>query len=154
MSEQNNLTPDMNDNDKTQRRLERLQSTLNRACKNVPFHRNRIREAGLSDFTGLGDIEKLPFMDRTHLATHYPYGLFAVPLRDIVRIHTAPGSGTSPSISGYTKTDLMIWKKNGCRCLCRSQCNGQGYYPDPSAPPALPTGQGIIKTAERPLGPA
>ena len=111
MSEQINMTADMDDNDKAQRQLERLQATLNRACKNVPFHRNRIREAGLSDITGLEDIEKLPFMDRTHLATHYPYGLFAVPLRDIVRIHTAPGSGTSPSISGYTKTDLMIWKK-------------------------------------------
>lgn len=111
MSEQINMTADMDDNDKAQRQLERLQATLNRACKNVPFHRNRIREAGLSDITGLEDIVKLPFMDRTHLATHYPYGLFAVPLRDIVRIHTAPGSGTSPSISGYTKTDLMIWKK-------------------------------------------
>lgn len=111
MSEQIDMTTDMDDNDKAQRQLERLQATLNRACKNVPFHRNRIQEAGLSDITGLKDIEKLPFMDRTHLATHYPYGLFAVPLRDIVRIHTAPGSGASPSISGYTKTDLMIWKK-------------------------------------------
>lgn len=111
MSEQINMTADMNGNDKAQRQLERLQATLNRACKNVPFHRNRIQEAGLSDITELKDIEKLPFMDRTHLATHYPYGLFAVPLRDIVRIHTAPGSGASPSISGYTKTDLMIWKK-------------------------------------------
>lgn len=111
MSEQINKTADMEDNDKAQLQLERLQATLNRACKNVPFHRNRIQEAGLSDITELKDIEKLPFMDRTHLATHYPYGLFAVPLRDIVRIHTAPGSGTSPSISGYTKTDLMIWRK-------------------------------------------
>ena len=111
MSEQINKTADMEDNDKAQLQLERLQATLNRACKNVPFHRNRIQEAGLSDITELKDIENLPFMDRTHLATHYPYGLFAVPLRDIVRIHTAPGSGTSPSISGYTKTDLMIWRK-------------------------------------------
>lgn len=111
MSEQIIKTANMDDNDKAQRQLERLQATLNRACKNVPFHRNRIQEAGLSDITRLEDIEKLPFMDRTHLATHYPYGLFAVPLRDIVRIHTAPGSGASPSISGYTKTDLMIWKK-------------------------------------------
>lgn len=111
MSEQMNITADMDDNDKAQRQLERLQATLNRACKNVPFHRNRIQEAGLADITALADIEKLPFMDRAHLATHYPYGLFAVPLRDIVRIHTAPGSGTSPSISGYTKADLVIWKK-------------------------------------------
>lgn len=102
---------DKDNNDKEQLQLERLQTTLNRACKNVPFHRNRIQEAGLSDITGLKDIENLPFMDRTHLTTHYPYGLFAVPLRDIVRIHTAPGSGTTPSISGYTEADLVIWKK-------------------------------------------
>lgn len=120
MSEQINMTAEMDDDDKAQRQLERLQSTLNRACKNVPFHRNRIQEADLSDITGLEDIEKLPFMDRTHLATHYPYGLFAVPLRDIVRIHTAPGSGISPSISGYTKTDLMIWKKMVARAYAQA----------------------------------
>ncbi|GAB6143085.1 phenylacetate--CoA ligase family protein [Desulfocicer niacini] len=99
--------------EKDQLKLERLQSTLNRACKNVPFHRNRFLELNIlpQDIVSLKDLEKLPFMDRTHLGTHYPYGLFAVPLRDIVRIHTAPGTGASPSISGYTRTDLLIWKK-------------------------------------------
>lgn len=99
--------------EKDQLKLERLQSTLNRAYKNVPFHRNRLLEQNLlpEDIVSLKDIERLPFMDRTHLGTHYPYGLFAVPLRDIVRIHTAPGTGTSPSISGYTRADLLIWKK-------------------------------------------
>ena len=98
-------------NDLKQLQLERLQTTLNRACKNVPFHCNRIQEPGLADITRLEGLANLPFMGRTDLATHYPYGLFAVPLRDIVRIHTAPGSGASPSISGYTKADLVIWKK-------------------------------------------
>ncbi len=99
--------------EKEQLKLERLQSTLNRACKNVPFHRNRLLELNIlpQDIVSLKDLEKLPFMDRTHLGTHYPYGLFAVPLRDIVRIHTAPGTGASPSISGYTRADLLIWKK-------------------------------------------
>lgn len=105
--------------EKEQLKLERLQSTLNRAYKNVPFHRNRFLERELSpqDIISLKDIEKLPFMERGHLATHYPYGLFAVPLRDIVRIHTAPGTGDSPSISGYTKADLLIWKKLVARSL-------------------------------------
>lgn len=105
--------------EKEQLKLERLQSTLNRAFKNVPFHRNRFLERQLSpqDIVSLNDIEKLPFMDRAHLATHYPYGLFAVPLRDIVRIHTAPGTGDRPSISGYTKADLLIWKKLVARSL-------------------------------------
>ncbi len=105
--------------EKEQLKLERLQSTLNRAYKNVPFHRNRFLERQLSpqDIASLTDIEKLPFMKRADLSTHYPYGLFAVPLRDIVRIHTAPGTGDSPSISGYTKADLLIWKKLVARSL-------------------------------------
>jgi len=105
--------------DKNQLKLERLQSTLNRACKNVPFHRNRLIESRLlpENIVSLTDLERLPFMERSHLGIHYPYGLFAVPLRDIVRIHTAPGTGTNPSISGYTKTDLMIWQKLVARSL-------------------------------------
>ena len=110
---------DMTREEKDQLKLERLQSTLNRAYKNVPFHRNRFTERSLlpEDIISLKDLEKLPFMDRSHLGTHYPYGLFAVPLRDIVRIHTAPGTGTRPCISGYTRTDLLIWKKLVARSL-------------------------------------
>ena len=105
--------------EKDQLKLERLQSTLNRAFKNVPFHRKRFLEKNLSpqDIISLSDVDHLPFMNRSHLGTHYPYGLFAVPLRDIVRIHTAPGTGNRPSISGYTKTDLLIWKKLVARSL-------------------------------------
>jgi phenylacetate-CoA ligase len=105
--------------EKEQLKLERLQSTLNRAYKNVPFHRNRFLANELSpqDIVSLGDLEKLPFMTRAHLGSHYPYGLFAVPLRDIVRIHTAPGTGIHPSISGYTRADLLIWKKLVARSL-------------------------------------
>ena len=111
--------PEFSIEEKEQLKLERLQTTLNRAYKNVPFHRNRFLERQLSpeDITSLKDIEKLPFMNRAHLGIHYPYGLFAVPLRDIVRIHTAPGTGDSPSISGYTKADLVIWKKLVARSL-------------------------------------
>ena len=107
------MIPDMSRDEKEQLKLERLQSTLNRAYKNVPFHRSRFLAIGISpqDIVCLEDLTRLPFMDTGHLGTHYPYGLFAVPLRDIVRIHTAPGTGTNPSISGYTKADLLIWKK-------------------------------------------
>ena len=105
--------------EKEQLKLERLQSTLNRAYKNVPFHRNRFREAKIlpQDITAVSDLEKLPFMDRAHLSTHYPYGLFALPLRDIVRIHTAPGTGANPSISGYSQAALLIWNKLVARSL-------------------------------------
>jgi phenylacetate-CoA ligase len=105
--------------DKEQLKLERLQTTLNRAYKNVPFHRKRFAALGLlpENIVSLDDLTRLPFMDRSHLVTHYPYGLFAVPLRDIVRIHTAPGTGERPSVSGYTRADLLIWQKLVARSL-------------------------------------
>ncbi|MEZ4525358.1 MAG: phenylacetate--CoA ligase family protein [Desulfobacterales bacterium] len=106
-----------------QMQLERLQSTLNRAYRNVPFHRNRqneiARQTGRdpSIIENLGDIARLPFMKRSHLGEHYPYGLFAVPLRDIVRIHTAPGTTLHPTVTGYTRQDLGIWREMLARAL-------------------------------------
>jgi phenylacetate-CoA ligase len=93
--------------------LERLQSTLNRACRNVPFHRQRFKELGLDPgaIETLGDLARLPFLERRHFGANYPYGLFAVPLRDIVRIHTAPGTSRHPTVSGYTRQDLGTWER-------------------------------------------
>lgn len=108
-----NLSPE----EREQLQLERLQATLNRAYRNVPFHRNRQNEAAgrsgkdPSIIERVADIAVLPFMARTHLGEHYPYGLFAVPLRDIVRIHTAPGTARHPTVTGYTRQDLRIWQE-------------------------------------------
>ncbi|OQX13591.1 MAG: phenylacetate--CoA ligase [Desulfobacteraceae bacterium IS3] len=94
--------------ERLQLQLERLQSTLNRAYRNVPFHQNRLN--GLASVESMADFIRLPFMERQHLGEYYPYGLFAVPLRDIVRIHTAPGTGANPIVSGYTRQDLQMWQ--------------------------------------------
>ncbi len=103
------MTPD----EKNQLQLERLQSTINRAFRNVPFHQKRFSEAGVdpTKIQSIEDISHLPFMKRKHLSEHYPYDLFAVPLRDIVRIHTAPGTTRNPTVSGYTPQDLNIWQQ-------------------------------------------
>ena len=107
--------------------LERLQSTLNRAYRNVQFHRQRLHQAGLdpSDIQSLDDVQRLPFTTRKHLSENYPYGLFAVPLRDIVRIHTAPGTSANPTVSGYTRQDLHIWENMVATALRHS-----GVTPD------------------------
>ena len=99
--------------EKNQLQLERLQSTINRAFRKVPFHQKRFSEAGMdpAKLQSLQDIAFLPFMKRKHLSEHYPYDLFAVPLRDIVRIHTAPGTTGNPTVSGYTPQDLHIWQE-------------------------------------------
>lgn len=99
--------------ERRQMQLERLQSTLNRAAKNVPFHRGRLLKDGgsVTFLEKIEDIAGFPFMERIDLEEHYPYGLFAVPLRDIVRIHTAPGTFAHPTVSGYTQQDLHVWRR-------------------------------------------
>ncbi len=102
----------MNPEEKNQLQLERLQSTLHRAYRNVPFHKQRFKEMGidLSGIESVSDIARLPLMKRQDISDNYPYDLFAVPLRDIVRIHTAPGTTLNPTVSGYTPQDLINWQ--------------------------------------------
>jgi phenylacetate-CoA ligase len=112
--------------ERTQQQLERLQSTLNRACKNVPFYRNQFAENRIDplQIESLSDLTHVPFTHRSHFSEHYPYGLFAVPLRDVVRIHTAQGSSINPVVSGYTKQDLAVWHEMVARALVAAGVSG------------------------------
>ncbi|MCL6622493.1 MAG: AMP-binding protein [Syntrophobacterales bacterium] len=91
--------------------LERLQSTLTRAYRQVKFYRRRFDAAGMrpEDIRSLADLRRLPFTTREDLSENYPYGLFAVPLRDIVRIVSSPGTTERPLVVGYTAQDLRLW---------------------------------------------
>ncbi len=90
--------------------LERLQSTLTRAWRQVKFYRRRFTEHGLKpeDIRELADLARLPCTTREDLSENYPYGLFAVPLRDIVRIVSSPGTTDKPLVVGYTSQDLKL----------------------------------------------
>jgi phenylacetate-CoA ligase len=94
-----------------QLQLERLQATLNRVYKNVTCYRNKFNEAGIvpEDVQSLADISKLPFTTKEDLRLNYPYGMFAVPLREVVRIHSSSGTTGKPTVVGYTKNDLKVW---------------------------------------------
>ncbi len=94
-----------------QLQLERLQATLNRAYKNVTCYRSKFNEQGivLEDFTSLADLSNLPFTTKEDLRVNYPYGMFAVPLREVVRIHSSSGTTGKPTVVGYTKNDLKTW---------------------------------------------
>jgi phenylacetate-CoA ligase len=91
-----------------QLQLERLQSTLNRAYKNVPFYKKQFDALGVdpSVLGSVEDVQQLPFTTREDLGSNYPYGMFALPLRDIVRISSATGTTPQPLVVGYTKGDL------------------------------------------------
>ena len=94
-----------------QLQLERLQATLNRVYKNVTCYRNKFNELGIvpEDVASLSDLAKLPFTTKEDLRLNYPYGMFAVPLREVVRIHSSSGTTGKPTVVGYTKNDLKIW---------------------------------------------
>jgi len=105
--------------DLKQLQLERLQSTIQRVYRNVPFYRRMFDRQGIDpdSFSSIEDIKKIPFTTKNDLRENYPYGLFAVPLREIVRIHTSSGTTVMPIVFGYTKGDLKIWSELVARVL-------------------------------------
>ena len=102
-----------------QLQIERLQATLHRVYRNVSFYRSRYDEAGLDidSVRSLEDLAKLPFSTKEDLRRSYPYEAFAVPLRDIVRIHSTSGTTGKPIVVGYTRNDLKIWSSLVARVL-------------------------------------
>jgi len=103
-----------------QLQLERLQSTLNRVARNVPLYNKQFQELGIEpeDFLDLEDIRKLPFTTKAQIRDNYPYGLFAVPLREVVRMHSSSGTTGMPTVVGYTKNDIKRWSNMTARVLC------------------------------------
>ena len=89
------------------------------AYANVPLFRERMDEQSTrpEDITDIGDISKLPFMDKTDLRNTYPYGLFAVPMSDVVRVHASSGTTGKPIVVGYTREDMDVWVSTVRRAL-------------------------------------
>ena len=102
-----------------QLQLERLQATLNRVYKNVSCYRTKFNELGIvpEDVASLSDLSKLPFTTKEDLRLNYPYGMFAVPLREVVRIHSSSGTTGKPTVVGYTKNDLKMWSNLVARIM-------------------------------------
>jgi phenylacetate-CoA ligase len=102
----------------TQLQLERLQATLNRVYKNVAFYRKKFKEIGFEpeDLFELNDLRKLPYTCSKDISDGYPYDLFAVPLREVVRVHSSTGT-SKPVVVGYTRQDLRHWSQLVARIL-------------------------------------
>lgn len=105
--------------DLEQLQLERLQATLNRAHRNVRFYRNRFEQMGIEpgDIRTREDLRKIPFTTKEDLRNNYPYGMFAVPLREVVRIHSSTGTTGKPTVVGYTANDLDAWSEVVARIM-------------------------------------
>ena len=98
---------------------ERLCQTVRHCYENVECFRNRMIEKGLTpdDIHGIEDIHLLPFSYKKDLRDYYPYGLFAVPMQDVVRLHASSGTTGKRIVVGYTKNDLDMWDECVARML-------------------------------------
>ncbi|MEW6182681.1 MAG: phenylacetate--CoA ligase [Bacillota bacterium] len=99
--------------------LQRLKETVHRAYDKVPHYRQKFRETGLEpgDVKTLDDLTKLPFMVKNDLRDNYPFGLFAIPLQDIVRVHASSGTTGKPIVVGYTRKDITTWSEVMARTI-------------------------------------
>lgn len=101
----------MNRKDLEALQLERLKWTVDYCYKNVPFYTKKLDEAGVTaeKIKSLSDIKYIPPTTKADLRDNYPFGLFAKPMREIVRIHASSGTTGKPTVVGYTKHDLDLW---------------------------------------------
>ena len=102
--------------------LARLQETVERVYKKVPYYRQKMQEKGIApqDIKTLADLQKLPFTTKQDMRDTYPFGLFAVPQNELVRIHASSGTTGKPTVVGYTRGDLDVWTD----CVSRIACMG------------------------------
>lgn len=101
---------------------ERLRKTVTHAYNNVKLYRDRMDERGVKpeDIKSIDDLHKLPFIEKTDLRDTYPYGMFAVPMEQVVRIHASSGSTGKSTVVGYTQNDVATWSE----CMARSLTMG------------------------------
>ena len=102
--------------------LARLQETVSRVYEKVPYYRAKMQEKGVTpqDIKSLADLQKLPFTTKQDMRDTYPFGLFAVPQNELVRIHASSGTTGKPTVVGYTRGDLDVWTD----CVSRIACMG------------------------------
>jgi phenylacetate-CoA ligase len=99
--------------------LTRLRTTLQHAYDKVPFYKTQFDRAGVrpADLKSLGDLRHFPFTAKADLRDNYPFGMFAVPREQVVRIHASSGTTGKPTVVGYTKNDIDTWAKLVARSI-------------------------------------
>lgn len=100
----------------------RLKDTLKRIYDKVPAYREKMDLAGIccEDIKSLDDLHKLPFTVKKDMRDNYPFGLFTVPKKDLIRIHASSGTTGKPTVVGYTRKDMEMWTE----CVSRIACMG------------------------------
>lgn len=131
--------------------IKRLRWVIRHAYDNVPFYREKFKEVGIhpDDIRSLRDISKLPFTTRDDLRENYPFGLFAVPKEEIVRIHTSSGTTGKLKVVGYTARDLENWINMCARCLYMAGIRKKDVFQNMVSHTLFTGGLGFHYAAER-----
>ncbi len=97
----------------------KLKALVRNAYEYSPFYKRKFKELGIhpEDIRGLEDLKKLPFTKKQDLRDNYPFGMFAVPISQIVRFHASSGTTGKPTLVGYTEDDIRVWVESLCRGL-------------------------------------
>ncbi len=134
----------------TQLQLERLQVTLNRAMRHISFYRERFAPLDFvpDGVRSLEDLARLPLTSHMDLSEGYPYGFFAVPLREVVRIDTAPGLTQSPAIAAYTRNDLQHWSELAARVMAAAGVSADSVVQIPFETGMFDGGFGFVRGAQ------
>jgi phenylacetate-CoA ligase len=108
---------------------ERLRKTVERVYFNVPYYRHKMQEAGLGpeSIQTIDDLSRLPFTTKSDLRDNYPFGLFAVPMSEIVRVHASSGTTGKPTVVGYTRNDIATWSEVMARTLTSAGANRNDF---------------------------
>lgn len=98
---------------------ERLRGMVERIYFNVPFYRNKLQVAGIEpgDVKDISDLKRLPFTEKQDLRDNYPFGLFAAPRSEVVRLHASSGTTGKPTVVGYTRKDIALWSEVMARTI-------------------------------------
>jgi phenylacetate-CoA ligase len=99
--------------------LERLGAGVDRISRSVPFYHQKLAEAGISanEIRSLEDLSRLPFTTKADLRDNYPFGMLAVPKKEVIRIHASSGTTGKPTVVAYTRNDLDLWSELMARSM-------------------------------------
>ena len=124
--------------------LERLQAKVQYVYEKVPFYRQAMKRRGVApaDIRSLDDLDKLPFTAKADFRDNYPFGLLAVPMEEVVRVHASSGTTGKPTVVAYTRNDINVWavrsrlglwppatsrKRTWCRTPMATGCSRGGW---------------------------
>lgn len=131
--------------------LENLKETVLRVYSLVPFYKDKFDKLGIKvdDINSLEDIQKLPFTKKKDLRDNYPYGLFAVDMDEIVRIHSSSGTTGKPTVVGYTEKDMNLWSEVMARVLTMGGVNSSDILHNAIGYGLFTGGLGFHEAAQR-----